>query len=174
MYKNILEVIFILTIIVLLGIIYNMYISDDDSSIKENLINLSDNNFNNTLGEVFKKHELNLNEYPNVQIKPGDLLFKNNKFLPECCYYYSQYSSDKGCPCITPEQQYYLQRRGLNKDKDSFMQESRDYKNLFFSPGNSFKGKDSFIKNNVYINKVESNRDSNINEINKLLNISTR
>ena len=174
MYKITFEVIIILIIITLLCIIYNMYILDNDNNIKENLVNLSNNKFNSTLGEVFKKHELNLNEYPNVKIKPGDLLFKNNKFLPECCYYYSQYSSGKGCPCITPEQQYYLQRRGLNKDEDSFIQESKDYKNLFFSPGNTFKGKESFIKNNTYINKVESNNYSNINEINKLLNISTR
>ena len=83
--------------------------------------------------------EFNLNSYPNVEVKPGQLFLQNNKFLPECCFYYSDYSTDKGCPCITPEQQYYLQRRGLNRDKNCFLKETNDYANLFFSPTLAFK-----------------------------------
>ena len=173
MYKIIMKVIFLLIIIVSLNIIFNTYLLVNDNN-KEKFLNISNNEYGNSLGMIFKKNELNLNEYPNIKISPGELLFNNNKFLPECCYYYSQYSSDKGCPCITPEQQYYLQRRGLNKHPNSFIQESKDYKNLFFSPGNTLKGKESFIKNNVYINKVKPISDLSINEINKLLNISTR
>ena len=106
------------------------------------------------LGSIFKTGELNLNAYPNVEIKPGQRLFQDNKFLPECCFYYSQYSSDRGCPCITPEQQYYLQRRGLNKDKNSFIQEKNDYKNLFFSPEMALKGEKSpFNENNIYFQR---------------------
>jgi len=91
------------------------------------------------LTSIFKNHEFNLNEYPNVEVKPGQLFLQNNKFLPECCFYYNDYSTDKGCPCITPEQQYYLQRRGLNRDKNSFLKESSDYTNLVFSPTLAFK-----------------------------------
>ena len=91
------------------------------------------------LTNIFKNHEFNLNEYPNIEVKPGQLFLQNNKFLPECCFYYNDYSTDKGCPCITPEQQYYLQRRGLNRDKNSFLKESSDYTNLVFSPTLAFK-----------------------------------
>lgn len=91
------------------------------------------------LTNIFKNPEFNLNEYPNVEIQPGKLFLQNNKFLPECCFYYSDYSTDKGCPCITPEQQYYLQRRGLNRDKNCFLKETNDYANIFFSPTSVFK-----------------------------------
>ena len=91
------------------------------------------------LTNIFKNPEFNLNEYPNLEIQPGKLFLQNNKFLPECCFYYSDYSTDKGCPCITPEQQYYLQRRGLNRDKNCFLKETNDYANIFFSPTSVFK-----------------------------------
>ena len=73
-------------------------------------------------------------------VPPNNLfIWADNKFLPECCFYYSDYSTDKGCPCITPEQQYYLQRRGLNRDKNCFLKETNDYANVFFSPTSVFK-----------------------------------
>lgn len=108
------------------------------------------------LGNIFKTGELNLKEYPNVEIKPGQQLFQTNKFLPECCFYYSDYSTDKGCPCITPEQQYYLQRRGLNRDKQSF-KKGNHYKNLFFSPTNALRGKRDqiFSNHDIYPKKQE-------------------
>ena len=99
----------------------------------------SNENLKNNLTNIFKNPEFNLNSYPNVEVKPGQLFLQNNKFLPECCFYYSDYSTDKGCPCITPEQQYYLQRRGLNRDKNCFLKETNDYANLFFSPTLAFK-----------------------------------
>ena len=98
------------------------------------------------LGQIFKKGHLNLGTYPNVEIKPGQQLFNHNKFLPECCMYYSQYSTDKGCPCITPDQQYYLQRRGLNRHKAGFDRADLDYKNVFFSPTQALKGDDTPFK----------------------------
>tara|TARA_Y100000591_G_scaffold68554_1_gene56751 strand:- start:20 stop:466 length:447 start_codon:yes stop_codon:yes gene_type:complete len=99
----------------------------------------SSENFKTNLTDIFKNPEFNLNSYPNVDLKPGQNFLQNNKFLPECCFYYNDYSTDKGCPCITPEQQYYLQRRGLNRDKNSFLKESNDYTNLYFSPTFAFK-----------------------------------
>ena len=130
----------------------------------------------NKLSNIFKGEKYNLGEYPNVEIKEGDILFKDNKFLPECCMYYSDYSSDRGCPCITPEQQNYLQRRGLNRSKDSFIHEY-DLKNLFFFSTNSFKGNkdDIFIKHNTYIKRgAEELSDSSINEVYSLLNMQER
>lgn len=124
----------------------------------ENFNNLNLNNYGENMGEtiseIFKKDKYNLGDYPNVEVKGGEELFKHNKYLPECCMYYSDYSSDKGCPCITPEQQNYLQRRGLNRSSDSFIHES-DLKNIFFSPTNTLKGnKDEiFLTNNTYIKK---------------------
>jgi hypothetical protein len=106
----------------------------------ETMMNYKSNkDLKNNLTSIFKNPELNLNEYPNVEVKPGQLFLQNNKFLPECCFYYNDYSTDKGCPCITPEQQYYLQRRGLNRDKNSFLKETNDYTNLYFSPTLAFK-----------------------------------
>ena len=122
-----------------------------ESSIFEPSGNIAHN-----LGSIFKNSELNLNAYPNVEIKPGQRLFQDNKFLPECCFYHSQYSTDKGCPCITPGQQYYLQRRGLNKHPDSFIQDNKDYKNLFFSPSMALKGETMpFNQNAVYFLRDE-------------------
>ena len=106
----------------------------------ETMINYKTNeNLKYNLTNIFKNPEFNLNEYPNVKIQPGKLFLQNNKFLPECCFYYNDYSTDKGCPCITPEQQYYLQRRGLNRDKNCFLKETNDYANIFFSPTSVFK-----------------------------------
>ena len=90
------------------------------------------------LGNIFKTGEKNMKAYPNAKLHSGGLYFKDNKFLPECCYYNSQYSSSKGCPCITPEQQYYLQRRGTNKHPSSFMQTDKEYKAKFFSTSLAF------------------------------------
>tara|TARA_B110000483_G_C18199090_1_gene544393 strand:+ start:2322 stop:2930 length:609 start_codon:yes stop_codon:yes gene_type:complete len=108
----------------------------------------------NSINTMFKKNKYNLGRYPNVEIKAGEEIFKHNKFLPECCMYYSDYSNDKGCPCITPEQQNYLQRRGLNRSSESFIHE-RDLKNIFFSPSNTLKGnkEEIFLSNNIYIKK---------------------
>ena len=128
------------------------------------------------LGAIFKNKELNFNEYPNVEIKAGQKLFQDNKFLPECCFYNNQYSSDKGCPCITPEQQYYLQYRGLNRHPNSFIQEKNDYKNLFFSPTMALKGeKIPFNKNNIYFQRDEPPlSDTSINQVFSLLNERAR
>ena len=126
--------------------------SEKFTNLKFSTFDASHNSPNN-LGNIFKTGALNLKEYPNVEIKPGQQLFQTNKFLPECCFYYSDYSTDKGCPCITPEQQYYLQRRGLNKDKQSF-KKNNNYQNVFFSPTNALKViKMIYLVNMIYIQK---------------------
>jgi len=111
------------------------------SLLKENFTNFEpSNNLPFHLGSIFKHSATNFKDYPNVEIKPDKPLFSNNKFLPECCLYNSEYSSDRGCPCVTPEQQYYLQRRGVNKHKNDFIHDKNDYKNVFFSPTLAIKG----------------------------------
>ena len=146
----------------------------------EKFNNLDLNNYEENMGEsiskIFKQDKYNLGDYPNVEVKGGEELFKHNKYLPECCMYYSDYSSDKGCPCITPEQQNYLQRRGLNRSSDSFIHES-DLKNMFFSPTNTLKGnKDEiFLTNNTYIKKdPEPLSDASKNDVYSILNTLER
>lgn len=152
--------------------------NNNSISIVESMSNLEHSIFEpsgntaNSLGNIFKRSELNLKAYPNAEISSAASLFQTNKFLPECCFYYSQYSTDKGCPCITQEQQYYLQRRGTNKDPSSFIQERRDYRNLFFSPSMALKGiKNPFIINNVYFKRdQEPPSDISLNEFYSLVN----
>ena len=98
---------------------------------------------NNTiaaLSSVFKHPELNLKSYTNIKLDPTKVMFEDNKFLPECCFYNSDYSSSKGCPCITGDQQNYLNARGTNKSHSSFIQDNNNYKNLYFSPTLAFQG----------------------------------
>ena len=90
--------------------------------------------------------------------------------------YYSHYSSDKGCPCITPEQQNYLQRRGTNRSSESFIHEF-DLKNMFFSPTNTLKGnKDEiFLNHDTYIKKEpEPLSDASKNYVFSILNLQER
>lgn len=129
--------------ILLVFYIYNKYLFKIFHK-KENYTNNNNNNAlisivfdhsNNTiasLSKVFKHPELNLKSYTNVKIDPTKVLFEDNKFLPECCFYNSEYSTSKGCPCITGDQQNYLSSRGTNKSHISFIQENNDYKNKFF------------------------------------------
>jgi hypothetical protein len=153
--------ILLLIIIIFKDIIYYLINNVYNNSININLTNKNENkklkiketmtNFNNSfvnsLGEIFKNSHYNFGEYKNVEFKPSELFFKNNKFLPECCNYYSDYSTSRGCPCITPEQQYYLKRRGLNRSLDSTSnivydknEDKKDFKNIFFSPSKALKG----------------------------------
>tara|TARA_Y100000748_G_scaffold266780_1_gene237357 strand:- start:749 stop:1360 length:612 start_codon:yes stop_codon:yes gene_type:complete len=156
-------------------------------TIKNN-INKTNEKFNNlknyeenmplarSISDIFKKDKYNLGNYPNVEVKGGEEFFKHNKFLPECCMYYSHYSSDKGCPCITPEQQNYLQRRGLNRTHESFIHEY-DLKNMFFSPTNTFKSLNDeiFLKHNTYIKKnPEPLTSENKNYVLSILNTQQR
>ena len=71
--------------------------------------------FNNIFSKL-GKNSSDFNIYPNIEQKPHHVIFNKNKFTPECCVLNYEYSSSDGCPCITPEQQYYLQYRG-NKNK---------------------------------------------------------
>ena len=154
------------------------YINKNDENFNNLNLNNYEENLSNSISEIFKKDKYNLGEYPNVEVKGGDLFLKNNKFLPECCMYNSNYSSTGGCPCITPEQQTYLQRRGLNrKDESESFINDLDLKNLFFSPTNTLKGnKDEiFLKHDTYIKKEpEPLSDASKNIVLSLFNMQDR
>ena len=101
--------------------------TSEESLAEEPAEETSEEIYNGTLSEktkegfdnIFSKLENNntdFNVYPNIEEKPHHLIFNKNKFTPECCVLNYEYSSSDGCPCITPEQQYYLQYRG-NKNK---------------------------------------------------------
>jgi len=132
------------------------------------------NNFsyNPLYSQVFKNTGLNLKSYNNVAIDPSKPLLENNKFLPECCLYNSEYSTSKGCACITPTQQEYLRRRGTNKSASSFIQEDTTYNNLFFSPTLAIKGDPiPFNKNDTtYIVDFADLTSAKINEFANLTN----
>lgn len=134
--------------------LYNKFFNKKENYINSN-ISTFDNNLtmSDKLCDIFKNPKFNLDEYPNVEIKPGTLFLQNNKVLPECCNYYSQYSTDKGCPCITPEQQNYLKLRGTNKA--GFEKNEKDYKNVFFSPTMAFKGYDFPFNSHDLVSKKE-------------------
>jgi hypothetical protein len=131
------------TIMVITGLIYGYesYKNSHKHMYTESYNNYLSNNFvqhyydNITeLSKVFKHPELNLKSYNDVQIDPAKVFLQDNKFLPECCLYNTDYSTSKGCACISPEQQNYLLARGTNKALISFTQENNDYKNIYFSP----------------------------------------
>jgi hypothetical protein len=131
------------TIMVITGLIYGYesYKNSHKHMYTESYNNYLSNNFvqhyydNITeLSKVFKHPELNLKSYNDVQIDPEKVFLQDNKFLPECCLYNTDYSTSKGCACISPEQQNYLLARGTNKALSSFTQENNDYKNIYFSP----------------------------------------
>jgi len=133
----------------------------------------NDLSYNPMYSQIFKNTGLNLKSYNNVAIDPTKVLFENNKFLPECCLYNSEYSTSKGCACITPTQQEYLRRRGTNKSEYSFIQNNSKYTNLFFSPTLAFQGKSFPFKNNTtsYIVDYPNLSSEKINEFNKLTNL---
>jgi len=147
---------------------------------KENMSNFnSSKNFTTSLESIFKNNNMNFNAYPNVEINPEKPLFDNNKFLPECCLYYNEYSTSKGCPCITPDQQYYLQRRGINKHKDDLFtnKSNNNYKNIYFSPSLAFKNEQfpfnplTSKKYNVnYVGAPPEQTDASLNEFILLTN----
>lgn len=152
---------------------------------KENFNNLDYSTFEPSgnlayhFGNKFKYSNMNFNAYPNVEINPNKPLFTNNKFLPECCLYYNDYSSSKGCPCITPDQQYYLQRRGINRHESSLTQEGESYKNIYYSPTLALKG-EKFPFNplvssdyNIYISHEFKPNDLSINEFYSYTNNSS-
>ena len=155
----------------------NTYIKKKNN---ENFNNLDFNNYQenipSSISEIYKKDKYNLGKYPNIEVTGTQEVFNNNKFLPECCMYYSDYSSDKGCACITPEQQNYLQRRGTNRTHELFIHE-KDLKNMFFSPTNTFKGnKDEiFLNFNIDIEKEpEPLSDVSKNYVFSILNLQER
>ena len=124
------------------------------------------------LSNIFKHPELNLKSYTNIKIDPEKVLFEDNKFLPECCFYNSEYSSSKGCPCITGDQQNYLSARGTNKSYISFIQNTNDYKNKFFSPTLAFQGNNVPFKTNdeKFIIDYEPITPEKKTEFNSLIN----
>jgi len=168
--------------------IYYKYIikNENKNENKENYTNNNNNNnalesvifepSNNTialLSKVFEHPELNYKSYNNVKIDPTKVLFEENKFLPECCFYNSEYSSSKGCPCITSDQQYYLNMRGTNKSYMSVIQTNNDYKNKYFSPTLAFQGETDPFKahDTKFITGYEPLTAEKKNEFNSLINL---
>ena len=143
---NIVYFLLFLVLYVLFRIIITFLINKKENfnNLDYSIFESSGNNtyLKNYYGNKFKYNEMNFNAYPNVKIEPDKPIFNNNKFLPECCLYYNDYSTSKGCPCITPDQQYYLQRRGINRHISSLSQEGKSYKNVYYSPGLALKGED--------------------------------
>ena len=48
-----------------------------------------------------------------VPLENTMLMFKDNKFKPECCP--ATYTTSTGCACISPDQTQYLNQRGGNR-----------------------------------------------------------
>jgi len=147
------------TILLIMGLIYayNNYKNSNKNMNLENYNNFlsntsTDNYYDNIreLSKIFKHPELSLNSYNDVSIAPEKVFLQDNKFLPECCFYNTEYSTSKGCACITPEQENYLLARGKNKSYLSFIQEDDEYKNIYFSPTAVLKQNESqFIKHDT-------------------------
>ena len=106
--------------------------NDDNINNHETFINLDENNdeslykdkdFINNLknkhNKDVKKFKLNTN--PNLDSKRCNLFLNENKFLPECCVLNYEVTRGTGCACMTPEQKYYLQYRGNNRNKDKIL-----------------------------------------------------
>jgi hypothetical protein len=171
-----------LTIFLIMGIIYgfesykNAYKNKNLENYNNFLSRSSNENYYDNIRElskVFKHPELNFNSYNNVQIDPTKIFLQDNKFLPECCFYNTEYSTSKGCACISPEQQNYLLARGTNKSRISFIQENDDYKNIYFSPTSVLKQNESqFVKHDTnYIIDHEPLSVEKKNEFNNLTNL---
>jgi hypothetical protein len=167
--------VFIVLIVLLVLYLLYLYLNNTFSFNNNLLESFSQENYEDinypTIGNIFKYSKLNLNEYPNIEVKSDSNFLTANKFLPECCFYYSQYSSDKGCPCITPEQQYYLQRRGLNKDKNSFSKT-----NKIFSLNSGLKNGGNLLQdfNIDYNNDDKIVSDISLNIFNSMVNLTSR
>jgi hypothetical protein len=171
-----------LTLFVVMSIIhfFESYKNKNINKNKEDYNNfLSSNSVENyydniaELSKVFKHPELNLNSYNDVQIDPEKVFLQDNKFLPECCFYNTEYSTSKGCACITPDQENYLLTHGTNKSHISFIQENDEYKNIYFSPTSVLKqNNDPFIKHTTnYIIDYPILNVEKKNEFNNLINL---
>ena len=170
------------TIFLITGLIY-AYETYKNPNKNMNLENYSDfvsnssneNYYDNIreLSKIFKNPEHNLNSYNDVSIAPEKVFLQDNKFLPECCSYNTEYSTSKGCACITPEQENYLLARGKNKSYLSFIQEDDEYKNIYFSPTAVLKQNESqFIKHDTnYIVDYEPLNANKISEFYSLTNL---
>jgi len=147
------------------------YTNNNNNALVSTIFEPSNNTIA-SLSRVFKNPELNLKSYTNVKIDPTKVLFEDNKFLPECCFYNSEYSTSKGCPCITGDQQNYLNARGTNKSHISFLQTNNDYKNKYFSPTLAFQGAHVPFKTNEehYIIDHEPLAPEKKTEFNSLIN----
>ena len=168
-----------LTFFLVMTAIYGFQNSHKNKT-SENYNNLSsissvENYYDNIseVAKVFKHPELDLNSYNDVLIDPEKVFLQGNKFLPECCFYNSEYSTSKGCACITPEQENYLLARGKNKSYLSFIQQDDEYKNIYFSPTSTIKQNESqFITHNTdYIAGYAPLNVEKINEFNGLINL---
>lgn len=151
------RIIQLLSIIILISLLlYNSLKKEGYINSKfKNFQELGKDNINLKINDKLREKNLNLDYYSDREIKVGEILLKDNVYLPECCIYNSDYSSSNGCPCITQYQQEYLKNRGMNRLPYNKIYNS-NMKNLYFSPSNSFKNNnnnDIFLRNNIYITK---------------------
>tara|TARA_B100001175_G_C19454236_1_gene612930 strand:- start:146 stop:724 length:579 start_codon:yes stop_codon:yes gene_type:complete len=174
------QILLSIIIFIIVFIIFYYLTQKCSNKKKESMKNFDPSgSFYDSLESIFKHKNMNFNHYPYVEIKPDEPLFTNNKVLPECCIYNNEYSTDKGCPCITPDQQYYLQRRGINKHNDDLLlnqnmsinENNHNYKNIYFSPSLALKGEmfpynplTSKKYNIHYVGNPPEQFDSSINE----------
>ena len=136
----------------------NVFESFNYSKFNDNSLNLVDNlTINNGL---MKNSIKDKNSYLDVDLRTGSDFLSYNKFLPECCLYNQEYSTGNGCPCVTPEQQAYLNSNGLNKTGNTF--NNNPEKNIFFSPEKSFKEEIPFDNFITYPEKEKDTRTSEI------------
>ena len=136
----------------------NLFENFNYSEFNDNSLNLVDNlTINNGL---IKNSIKDKNSYLDVDLRNGSDFLSYNKFLPECCLYNQEYSTGNGCPCVTPEQQAYLNSNGLNKTGNTF--NNNPEKNIFFSPEKSFKAELSYNNFFIYPEKEKDTRTSQI------------
>ena len=135
----------------------------------KNFSTFQENNVKDSISSIFKYNNLNYNldSYPNLEVTATQTFFKDNKFLPECCRYNNEYSSSTGCPCITPEQYFYLENR-TNTNRQINNHEP------MFSPTNQFKKPNIILDNSTdYTLDPTKLSDTSINSIMSTLRIDT-
>ena len=84
---------------------------DETTQFETILENQPNIDIDNRSDNIFS--DLETNVAPTPLQDDETLIFKENKFSPECCP--SDYSNSSGCVCATPEQVDFLNERGGNR-----------------------------------------------------------
>lgn len=97
------------------GSIYDLQFTNNSnaSTLQDEIKKLRENKNNtNTKNNIYKDLEVNIKANKNALPLNSVSFFQDTIFKPECCP--SQYSSSKGCACMTPEKMKFLSSRGGN------------------------------------------------------------